>query len=1532
MIVNLIKSKQLFSVNLPVKAEGQYWITDIDSKGRTRNLISVEAVGGKWIAKSNNLASVVDSSNNVCKQVELLPKSFYYIRIANQNDKAILFSENMDPSRQNFTKIVVNGASSFLIGRNPENNICFSNGLVSGKHAKLSYDGTNWSVIDMGSTNGVFVNGFRVDSQNLDAGDMIYIMGLKIVVGYNFMAINNPNNLLTLNSSSLSEYTPQNKVERPEDVQVELPSKKFFFRSPRFHREVEHSVIEIDAPPQREKEESVPLALTLGPSMTMGIASLSSATMAILRLASAGAADKGTAMLSVIPSLTMAISMMAGTLLWPVLTKKHAKKKRIENEGKRQRRYLAYLDEIRDKIKRESKEQYTILNENLVSAEMCAERIAQITPNLWERVIGQSDFLRFRVGIGDVPLDAEIKFPPKKFTLDEDNLQDAMLSLGNEPKTIRNVPISLSFVDDNIVGFYGNYGQYVNLMKSIILQAVSLHSYDELKIMMITDETDLKEWEFVKWIPHFWDNNKTIRFLATNADEIKEISAYIEKNILSRSENDNTSYSEYSPYYIIISTSEKLQKRCEAIGQLLKMENNVGFTVVFLANELKDLPKETDIVVMTNGDKSQIFDKDDTTGKKVEFAIENINENILNGISEDIANIELDLSSQRYDLPNMITFLEMFHVSKIEHLNILHRWKENNPTITLQAPIGVDTQGDSFYLDLHEKYHGPHGLVAGMTGSGKSEFIITYILSLAVNYHPNEVAFILIDYKGGGLTGAFEDPERGIKLPHLAGTITNLDGAAIQRSLISIQSELRRRQAIFNEARRASNEGTMDIYKYQQLFRDKVVSEPVPHLFIISDEFAELKTQQPEFMEQLISTARIGRSLGVHLILATQKPSGVVDDQIWSNSKFRVCLKVQDKADSQDMIKRPDAAELSQTGRFYLQVGFNEFFALGQSAWCGAEYVPAETVEKTYDQSIQVIDNLGRVLMSVKPNKKKETTKSKVKQIVSIVKYLSDIAVEENIVERPLWLDPIPEFIYIDDLEKKYSVNETGTVLNPVVGEFDDPFNQKQGILTVPFSKEGNCLVYGAIGNGKTTFMTTLCYSLIKNHSVDELNLYIMDFGSETLKMFDKAPQVGGVTTASDEEKNINLFKMLYKEMDRRKALFADYGGDYASYCRNAKTTIPNIVVAINNYTGFAEQYENLYDMLLLLTRDGIKYGIYFIMTVSSTSGIRFRIQQNFKTMLTMQLNDSTEYSMIVGKTGGLIPSKFKGRGLAKLDGVFEFQTAYCSPADDIADYIRNYCLSLAEKTDKKAKRIPVLPDVVNYEYVRSSMSDLSFIPVGVAKKSLDIVGINMLSKVVSIAATQDTMQCGYFAEEFINVVSRLIPTQVIDTEMIIANALPENAELVSGEYDAFVEKLFLDMVKRNNTYKEAKMDITVLDQFERRVIVILGIKGLFDLISDDNKNKLATLIEKAEAKYKIHFFMLDSAANLKGYTYDPWYKRHVSGTDGVWIGDGIADQYSIKLNKVSSDLYEDIGAEYGYIVERSKPLLTKLLTSQEEQ
>ena len=1524
MVVNLIKAKQMFSLTLPDKIKGQYWLSDFDDTGAYRNLISIEAVDGKWVVKSNKHVTVLDAQNKAVAQSEINPMSFLSLKCYNSDERIILYAEALDQSRQTFSKIVMLEPGTLTIGRNNSNNLFFANNFVSGIHAQLSFDGKNWAIYDEQSTNGTYVNGYRVEATNLCPGDMIYMMGLKIVIGSNYFAINNPDGLLTLQANNLANYHPQivEHVERDE----ELPEGKHFFRSPRFYREVEHSVIKIDPPPQIQKLETVPLALMLGPSLTMGMTSLSTGILSVTNVIS-----NGGEITQALPTLLMSVSMLLGTVMWPILTKRHEKKQKVKNELKRQKKYLAYLDEVRDEIKRKCKEQSDILAENLVDPNECVSRIYEEKANLWERTNTHSDFLRLRLGLGNLPLNADVACPEKKFTMDEDNLQDAMLSLGSEPKVLSNVPISISLTENHISGIYGEKASVTNFIKTLLLQVVALHSYDEVKVILVADNAN-GTWDFARFIPHCWDNDKKTRFLATTPDEVKELSAYIENNILSRGDKENQVFTEFSPYYVIVATDKKLAESSEALEQLLKFKGNSGFSLIYGTGALKDLPKEVSSVVYVGGKDSCIFDREDTSGNTVSFVPDIVNDSVVDSVAEKLANIELDLSSQRYALPSMITFMEMFNVGKIEHLNSLTRWKENNPTKTLQTPVGVDSYGGTFSLDLHEKFHGPHGLVAGMTGSGKSEFIITYILSLAVNYHPDEVAFILIDYKGGGLTGAFEDEERGIKLPHLAGTITNLDGAAVKRSLISIQSELRRRQAIFNEARKISNEGTMDIYKYQQLYRDKVVSEPVPHLFIISDEFAELKTQQPEFMEQLISAARIGRSLGVHLILATQKPSGVVDDQIWSNSKFRVCLKVQEKADSQDMIKCPDAAELSQTGRFYLQVGFNELFALGQSAWCGAEYVPTDTVEKSVDNSIQIVDNLGHVLMNVKPAKKVTNTGKKVKQIVSIVKYLSDLANEEDISVRPLWLPPIAPHIYVDDLEEKYGLTSKGTVLCPIVGEYDDPFNQKQGALTVPFSAEGNCLIYGSTGNGKTTMLTTIAYSLIKNHTADEVNLYIMDFGSETLKVFEKAPQVGGVVVSSDTEKATNFFKMLHKEIEYRKNLFSEYGGDYANYCKNSGKTVPNIVVLINNYAGFAEQYEDLIESFALLTRDGVKYGIYFVVTASNTNAIRYVIAQNFKMTMTMQLNDATDYAVVIGKTDGLVPSKHKGRGLVALDRAYEFQTAYCSDADDTFDFLSQYCAGLREDATTFARKIPVLPDIVKVTDVENSINDLKSIPVGISKKTLNTVFCNISGRVALPVVSQEIHQTASFMEEWLKVLCKLTKVVCIDSEQILDINKTPSVELVSGDYEEYVHTLFAEMVERNNTYKDAKLDPESLRDFDRKVIVLFGYKRFFSQLTPDGQEKMSLVLLKAESLYKLHFVVVDAISDFSSYNYEEWFKRQITGADGIWIGDGIADQYMLKVNKVTNELYEEIGDEYGYVLNRNRPTLVKLLSSMEEE
>lgn len=279
MIVNLIKTKQMFSLTLPNKVKGQYWVSDIDENGKPRDLISIEAVDEKWILKSNKFVSILNAENKPVKNTVLKPSNFFNLKIVGSDEIVKLFTESIDESRQSFRKVVIRKPDSIYIGRTDVNNLCYENKFVSSKHARLNYDGSSWSILDMGSTNGTYVNGYRIESKNLSAGDHIYIMGLRIVIGHNFLAINNPDNLVKLNSASLYDYVPQ-KINFDFET-VEFPEKDYFFRSPRFHREIEPAQITIDPPPQIQKMDTVPLALMLGPSITMGMTSVSTALLTI---------------------------------------------------------------------------------------------------------------------------------------------------------------------------------------------------------------------------------------------------------------------------------------------------------------------------------------------------------------------------------------------------------------------------------------------------------------------------------------------------------------------------------------------------------------------------------------------------------------------------------------------------------------------------------------------------------------------------------------------------------------------------------------------------------------------------------------------------------------------------------------------------------------------------------------------------------------------------------------------------------------------------------------------------------------------------------------------------------------------------------------------------------------------------------------------------------------------------------------------------------------------------------------------------
>ena len=1520
MIVTLIGNNVLYKTKLPKVAMGNYWITGENDK----KLINIEGNGGSWKITSNSHIKIINpksltsldaskisqESENVIEEIALKEYSINYIYLKGQsNNVFILYCA---PTYEaNYTHYNIKNSQEILIGSEQRSHILYNNPLVKNKHARIFYSNGKLMLENLDTDYGTFVNGSPVTKRlkMLFNGDVIFIMGLKIIIIGRSVYINNPYNKVIVNENVFELNKDDINIENIEDddeTSIELYSEKdYFARAPRIVNLIEREKIKIDPPPQSDNKEGMPLIYVLGSSLSMGLIMVISMISTIDGLVSGNATMKDT-----IFSVLISVAMLITILLFPILNRRYEKKQKIKNEEKRQKRYKNYINSKVTLIDNIMKKQKEILYEKYISAEECAQIVTNKSPRLWERKIEDEDFLNIRIGIGDKPLEVDIEYPQIEFTMEDDNLVDILNTIANKSKLLKDVPITMSLTEKNVAGLIVKDDNRLveKFTQNLIMQLITLHSYDELKLVFLLKEDKTNKWEHMKTLPHVWDNTKQIRFWAEDYSDMKEISRYLEQELANRLEYEDVDYRSFMPYYLIITDDYKRIENLKIITDILKTKINVGFGIFCITDNLIDLPNECKAFINLKNNSGLMFENEMSSKNQKEFIFDSSYTFFFEKMGMQLSNIPIKhTSASKTSLPNSYTFLEMYDAGRIEQLNILERWKHNDSTKSLQAPIGIDGAGMPIVLDIHEKFHGPHGLIAGSTGSGKSEFIITYILSLAINYHPDDVTMILIDYKGGGLAGAFQ--KKNIKLPHLVGIITNIDTVGLQRSLASIQSELRKRQILFNEARNKTDEGTIDIYKYQKLYHEGIVSEPIPHLLIICDEFAELKQQQEEFMDELISVARIGRSLGVHLILATQKPAGIVNDQIRSNSKFGVCLKVQDRSDSIDVIKRPDAADLKKAGQFYLQVGNNEYFTLGLAAWSGAPYIPSDIIQKNIDNSIKFVSNIGAIIKEV-GNSKKQMMKNEGEQLTNIVTYMYELAKREKIQPKPLWMENIPENIFIDELKEKYKVTRKKNVIDPIIGEFDDPFNQRQGLVALNLSSQGNTIIYGNAESGKETLLSTIVYDIMTSYTIDEAQMYLLDFGSEALKIFKESPFVGDVVFANNNEKVSRLFEMLQKEVRERIAILSDYNGDYNLYITN--NTMPMIIVMINNYEAFSENYQDEYDdILLTLTREGAKCGIIFIVTASAYNDLRYRLSQNFKQKIALQLNNSDDYLNIFDSVGKKRPSSIFGRGLVKIEDIHEFQTARICESEKWSAYIKEVINNLKEHNKTVAPNIPILPNKVTFEDVKSELIDITNVPLGINKNSLEIFNYNFKKDFINIVTAKNIDIATLYISHILEVIKQLndVSITIFDAERILQTG-KTNLNL---SYKNFILEI------ENNLKKNKEV-----------VCIIIGLdKFINDL--EDGENGFYETLKKAEEAKNYTFIIIDSFTKLKSREYDEWYKDYISGDTGIWVGNGVTDQYLISVNNSDKNVVNKCGNSFGHIIKREEATVVKLLGMKEK-
>ncbi len=777
-----------------------------------------------------------------------------------------------------YDKFRLNDITRVTIGKVDENAVIYSAfyggaQIISGNHAELMKQQGRWILNDR-STNGVFVNDIRVHgNQVLEFGNRINIWGLHMVFLGDVLAISQDPNL-KLDASILRKFDFK-VLDRMSDGGSDGPSgKEYYHRSPRNMEALDTETIEIEPPPAPSEEEEMPLLMLIGPSLTMMLPMMLGTGMAIISSRMSGASS-GVYMYTGL--ITALFSGLFGAY-WAVSNMKYAKKKTRQNETRRFDAYSEYLLKCSEQVKEKYTQSIRILKERYPSVDQVIGNGDTVSDELWGRNRSHEDFLYHRLGVGDRLFQISIEVPKEKFRLINDTLADKPKFIKESYKTLHDVPVGVDLEEHSLIGVVGGEkkrGAYP-VVYNLIAQLATQNCYTDVKMAFITRDEKFNgqdAWSFAEWLPHVWSQNKKSRYVSLEPSQSSDVCYDLTQMLRQRVEDASApgrEQAKFNPHYVLFVEDEALLEG-EMINKYIYGKQKLGITTVLMAEKYSDLPNVCECIIQNDSEYQGMFHVKSGRNNGTPIRFDAMNAKALRKIARMLSNLEVNETEVGGEIPNAVSFFEMYGVTTLEELNVLERWKKNRTYDNIKSLIGIKSGGQRCYLDLHERYHGPHGLVAGTTGSGKSETLQTYLLSLALNFSPDDIGFFIIDYKGGGMGNLFDG------LPHILGQISNLSGNQVHRAMVSIKSENLRRQKVFNE------NGVNNINAYTRLYKNGEAKQAVPHLFIIIDEFAELKREEPDFMRELISVAQVGRSLGVHLILATQKPSGTVDDNIWSN-------------------------------------------------------------------------------------------------------------------------------------------------------------------------------------------------------------------------------------------------------------------------------------------------------------------------------------------------------------------------------------------------------------------------------------------------------------------------------------------------------------------------------------------------------------------------------------------------------------------------------------------------------------------------
>ncbi|MEU5092417.1 type VII secretion protein EccCa [Streptomyces sp. NPDC021356] len=1030
--------------------------------------------------------------------------------------------------------------------------------------------------------------------------------------------------------------------------------------------------------------------------------------------------------------------------------------------------YLAYLEDLREELskeERERRERAQVLN----PPPDALYDIVRDPARLWERRRLDGDFLRVRVGTGEMPVrdlkvaqqGSSVLTPPDQFMLNEASALMTRFSTGTE------LPLTVPLDRVGNISVIGRREDTLRVARALMVQTAATHAPDDVAMALAAPGDRVGDWEWAKWLPHLLDTEQfdgpvAARRIAPSLPQLaRQTGAELRRRAsyaaeVRRGLSGPDALAMTSRLLVVADghgeDAVELPRPDDAVGL-----RDMGVTVLHLLDERVQEPGSVGVRITVEADRILIEDLREAEPVSAHGTVDEVGVPFAEGLARMLAPLRLSAESM-VDAPltGPVDFAELLGIDDVAHLDLDRLWAPRGERAFLRVPIGVSDSHEPVLLDLKESSElgmGPHGLCVGATGSGKSELLRTLVLALVATHPPEDLALVLVDYKGGATFAPFAD------LPHVAGVITNLENQAglVERVHASLAGEVKRRQQVLKDAGNVA-----DIGHYAALRAEKRPDlDPLPHLFVVIDEFGELLTAKPDFIDLFLSIGRIGRSIGVHLLLSSQRIEGGKLKGLDTYLSYRLGLRTFSADESRTVLDTTDAFHLPPLPGFgYLKVDTSHYERFKAGYVSGAYRGPVQReTEDTGPLALEyeAYNTLGQDESAAPEEPQMRRRETGPTEMGVLVGQIEDAGAR---TVRRIWLPPLPDAVALDKVAGPVEVGARGmqlaerkAPLQVPLGVLDDPTKQWQGQWYLDLTVAGgHAAVIGGPQSGKTTLLRTLALSLALTHTPQEVGVYGLDLVGGGLQALAGLPHVGGVAGRADRERAARTIDSVRGMLDQREELFRIHGIDSVEQLRTLRAAgrLPElasteIVLLIDGFGALRDDFEDLDDAVVDILKRGSGYGIHVVAGMLRWNDVRIATQSQFGTRVELRLNDPSE-SSIDRKLAETLSPEEKGRVLT--DGKLFAQVAL-PRTDGLGDTAelgavleRTARTVRATWTGEVAQPVRVLPHLLEPRLLPGPAAEPRRVPIGLDQTNLAPVPLDLFAHDQHLMIMGDS-ECG---------------------------------------------------------------------------------------------------------------------------------------------------------------------------------------------